>query len=480
MTTPVKQFKDPVHGYIPLRSDWCRDFVDTPVFQRLRHIEQTSMRPLYPAAHHDRFIHSLGTFHLAQRLLGFLQANTQDPELQSLLDNNRQKHTFLIACLMHDCGHAPFSHTFEGFYNYTEAKTAKRAYELLQTEFPHADFKVEGSFDPAPHEALSAVVLNRFYGDKLDAYGCDRELAARMITGCTYPDERTTEKRVCNRLIGLLNGKAIDVDKLDYILRDTWSSGVQNTAIDIERLLSSVELHPDASGVPQLCFRKSALSVIQNVVDARNYLYEWVYNHHTVLYYSRLLDQSLRKLAKHLAQPDDPDSFWKRVFSLEPFEGHSQVSDGVTLHLPMDGDMLYLLKQFAPVVPLPDIEELLAHAPRRVALWKTWAEFRMLFKGAPVATPEVCKGIAARLPEMVAEELSCSKDDISVITALAKHYVIEESHVYVLIDAKTKLFTELAGEEPTRKPGNFFYVFVPREHYGRKQDIVNMIRSQTR
>lgn len=154
-----KQFKDPVHGYISVPSEWCRDFIDTPIFQRLRHIEQTSMRPLYPSAHHNRFIHSLGTYHLASRLLEHMQRNNTDATAKKLLAEDRLRNSFLIAALMHDCGQAPFSHTFEGFHNYSEGKTARRAYELLHTEFGGAaDFKVEGSFDPAPHEAFSAVV----------------------------------------------------------------------------------------------------------------------------------------------------------------------------------------------------------------------------------------------------------------------------------------------------------------------------------
>ena len=315
-----KLFKDPVHGYISVPLDWCTDFIDTPIFQRLRHIEQTSMRPLYPAARHDRFIHSLGTYHLARKFLSALTANTRDEQIRKHLESKSVKNTFLIAALMHDCGHAPFSHTFEAFYNYSEAKSSRRAYDELANEFTDSDFKVGGSFDPAPHEAFSAIILNRFYREKLESHECDVELAARMITGCTYPEEKSITVSISNCLIELLNGKAIDVDKLDYILRDTWASGVQNTAIDIERLSTSVTLHRSTDSRVILCYRKSALSVLQNVVNARNYLYEWVYNHHTILYYSTLLERLLKKMAKHLAVENDPDSFWKSAFSLAPFK----------------------------------------------------------------------------------------------------------------------------------------------------------------
>ncbi len=481
-----KHFKDPVHGYIAVPADWCTDFIDTPIFQRLRHIEQTSMRPLYPAAHHDRFVHSLGTYHLARKIFQHLAHNTKDTEICELLNEERIQNTFLITCLMHDCGHAPFSHTFEKFYNYTEAKTTKRAYALLAAEFPGRDFKVQGSFDPAPHEAFSAVVLNRFYKDQLKKYGCDPELAARMITGCTYPDARTAGRSLENSLISLLNGSAIDVDKLDYILRDTWASGVKNTAVDIDRLLSAAVLHADPGGSVQLCYRKSALSVLQHVVDARNYLYEWVYNHHTVLYYSELLDRSLRELAKFLATDQDPDVFWKAAFSLEPFEGQTDLGANTRLYLPTDGDILHLLKRFEGDVPLYDVAELLAHTPKRAPLWKTCAEFRMLFRGAPVIEPDVCMGVAERLPQLLSDQLSCDPSDVLVVSAIAKHYVIGESHVHVLMKNRdgsaesSRPFTDLIGERSQRDPINFFYVFLTPTYASKTEAIVETIRAQRR
>ncbi len=76
-----KLFRDPVHGYISVPVKYCEDFIDTPIFQRLRFIEQTSMRPLYPSAHHDRFAHSLGVFHLASLMFNYLQENIEESEI---------------------------------------------------------------------------------------------------------------------------------------------------------------------------------------------------------------------------------------------------------------------------------------------------------------------------------------------------------------------------------------------------------------
>ena len=82
------------------------------------------MRPLYPSAHHDRFVHSLGVYYLARLAFHHIKENTDTKDISSdVLDH--YKPLFLVAALMHDCGHAPFSHTFEEFYNGCSPQTEK-------------------------------------------------------------------------------------------------------------------------------------------------------------------------------------------------------------------------------------------------------------------------------------------------------------------------------------------------------------------
>lgn len=111
-----KIFKDPVHGYINVPDFFVHELIDNEYFQRLRNIEQTGMRVLYPAAKHDRFSHSLGVFHLGQKAVEALERIKNTSILSkdfSDEDFNRCKILFLIACLLHDIGHAPFSHSLE-------------------------------------------------------------------------------------------------------------------------------------------------------------------------------------------------------------------------------------------------------------------------------------------------------------------------------------------------------------------------------
>jgi HD superfamily phosphohydrolase len=276
---------------------YCRFFIDTEIFQRLRHIEQPSMRVLYPSAHHDRFAHSLGVFHLGTLAFDNLRKNASE-SLPNMSDEEwgTYRHTFLIACLLHDCGHAPFSHTFEEYYK-GDALNARLA--KLVDQKANEDNIAGGT-----HEKVSAILVLEHFKEniaKVDA-SIDPILVARMILGWEHEVKDTEKKIFENCLICTLNSNAIDVDKLDYIARDTWASGVNNATIDIHRLLSALTIGKQEDGRKVLSFHKSALSVIQSVVTGRNYLFRWIYYHHKVCYDQWLLQKAVKSLA-----PEDTD-----------------------------------------------------------------------------------------------------------------------------------------------------------------------------
>lgn len=113
----MMQIPDPIHGYIELDGMFA-DIVNTPEFQRLRSVEQGSFRPVYPGARHDRFAHSLGTYHLATQFVEYFFENLKKDTGVALSAGERQalSLTFRYAALLHDIGHAPFSHTTENFF----------------------------------------------------------------------------------------------------------------------------------------------------------------------------------------------------------------------------------------------------------------------------------------------------------------------------------------------------------------------------
>lgn len=267
----MKIFRDNVHGYIKILQDFVKEFIDTEIFQRLRSIEQTGMRTLYASARHDRFIHSLGTYYLGCKAFSCYRENVER-YFSSSIDNkgdhfhifcgDDEKNTafwnkcgllFEIACLLHDCGHSPFSHSLEFFYEQEQMDPEfitlknKLKEQLGSSEFTH-DFDDQGS----PHERMSALMVCTEFRDKIDIlmvkYGLgfdddssNVEFISRMIIGCEYQKETKTNQ-IRNCLVNLLNSTSIDVDSLDYIIRDSKLSGIDNMSVDVDRLLGSLTL----------------------------------------------------------------------------------------------------------------------------------------------------------------------------------------------------------------------------------------------
>lgn len=369
----MKLFKDPVHGYIEVDERFCKAFVDTDVFQRLRFVEQSSMRMLFPGARHDRFIHSLGVYSIARRLFAAFM-----PELEKSVKGQeleRVKHTFLAAALLHDCAHSPFSHTGEILaesYCYEDIVTNLK--DVVASQEFNADFySDEENVHYATHEMASAYVGCKRYQDAFANLGIDQEQFARMIIGVKNKRNVDGIRRVYNCLIPLINGFVVDVDRLDYLERDTWATGIRNASVDMDRLISGIE--PDfVKG--RLRILHKALSCVYNAVMARDYFYQWVIPHHKVAYANEILVRSMGRLIKILATK------WKCA---ETEVGETLLSPnrllpngriercGDVIYMPNDGDILYLMKKYMPEDSL--FQAYYSRKRAHISLWKNHAEF---------------------------------------------------------------------------------------------------------
>ncbi|GAH61330.1 unnamed protein product, partial [marine sediment metagenome] len=182
--------------------------------------------------------------------------------------------TIRYACLLHDIGHAPFSHALEHLFNEIECKDLLKAYGF--------SFDVDEETS-APHERMSCLIALKFFEEKFKELKIDIELFCRMILGIEY--EIGTPKSELNPLINLLNSY-IDVDKLDYLMRDNIMTGVHMVSLDKERIIKSYTVHNNI-----LVLSSKALSVVSNLIYGRNAMYLWVYNHHIVSYYTSLIQR---------------------------------------------------------------------------------------------------------------------------------------------------------------------------------------------
>lgn len=364
-----KRLKDPIYGYVQIPVKYMTDIVDTSAFQRLRRILQTSYSPLYSSAVHNRFVHSMGVYYL-----GELASEQLIREIERKFESNyglrEAGETFKLACLLHDVGHAPFSHTGEKFY-LEDGQDFSILHAMLadavgSDEF-RTDIPVDKSKAAAPHEIMSAIIgltqYEQFFPDT-----DQRELFARCITGYKYRALSSVENTIKNCFISLLNSKVIDVDKLDYLIRDAFVTGFDTVNIDFERLLTSITIS-EVGGSYEITYGKNAISVIENVVYAHDAERKWIQTHPVVLYETYILQHIISYLSGKI------DGEGKKLFSRESLSVEGQTFDnGVHVSLLCDDDIIYLMKN---VFPGELNREFFERRERRHPVWKSEAEYKV-------------------------------------------------------------------------------------------------------
>lgn len=364
-----KQFKDPIYGYVKIPANYVNNIIDSAEFQRLRRIVQTSYSPLYSAAVHNRFIHSIGVYHL-----GTIAAKSVFADLEKVdsvefdVDLKRIKEVFLLACLLHDVGHAPFSHTGEKYYldeNGGYSELHNKLTSFVNTESFKNDIP-ENSKSAAPHEIMSAIVALKCF-DEYFQNDFEKELFVRCITGYKY-SENSLLKSIYNCIITLLNSKVIDVDRLDYLIRDAYFTGFETVNIDYARLLSSLTIVIE-NNKASLGYNKNAISVIENVVYAHDAERKWIQTHPIVLYDMYIIQHVIDNLNKRISASND-----EKLFSLESLslEGHT-LNNSLEISLLCDDDIVHLLKKNKQD---PLCTEYFSRKDRRHPLWKSESEYK--------------------------------------------------------------------------------------------------------
>lgn len=318
-----KFIRDLVHGYVYL-TDFDLKLIDTPEFQRLKDVRQLTCQHVYPSARHTRFEHSLGVMELTRHAVRKLNrngiisrdgvnppesGNPRKPILDELLQFN-----VALAALLHDIGHCPFSHMGETEFDKDEVlerlcKDIKECPNLAKTGLL-AEAQ-GGKLPGAVHEQLSCIViLEKLYNElnhvsvseqgEQPALFVDFELIIRCIIGMPYDTKKIDNKDAIERLqqknvaVHLINSPIFDMDKLDYIMRDTLLTGIENPGIDTRRLFRNMYLNNEVDY--SIAFSYRAVPALQNMIEARDNLYMYVYNHHAAVFSEFLYSYIFRRL----------------------------------------------------------------------------------------------------------------------------------------------------------------------------------------
>ncbi|WP_267401689.1 MULTISPECIES: HD domain-containing protein [unclassified Chryseobacterium] len=227
MQNKLKIINDPVHGFIRIPHEILFDIIEHPYFQRLRRIGQTGLLNLiFPGATHTRFHHALGAMHLMVTALDTLKQKGVEISLE-------EEKGAMLAILMHDIGHGPFSHALESML-----------------------------MDDWHHENLSLLLMNRLNVE----FDGQLSVAIEMFQGKYH-------RKFFNQLIS----SQLDVDRLDYLKRDSFFTGVSEGNINTQRIISMMNVCEEG----ELVIDAKGVYSIENFLTARMFMYWQVYYHKT-------------------------------------------------------------------------------------------------------------------------------------------------------------------------------------------------------
>ena len=458
----MKRILDSVHGYIEVDDAYFSKIIDKPYFQRLRRIEQTSTRSIFPSARHDRFIHSLGVFHIGRMIKTHFD-KVDEYKCWDITKARREAifQSYLLACLLHDVGHAPFSHTFECYWGRKE-DLAENLIECINKEDFKSDiYKDNNVREPAYHEYTSAILSSQCYFNSILDLGGDIELVSRMIIGLKYSDQ---SKQIENCFISLLHGDVIDADRLDYACRDVWASGYCTSTIDLARLISAIHIKKNSEKQYVVCFNCNSINEIESVVNIKDFQQKYVLNHHTILYDQYLLVKAVEYMALDMVKNEEKnvdDGTLALNQLCNPLSLCKSISlNKYILQYPSDGDLIFLMKQN------PDnkyFQEWFGREYSKFPLWKSRDEFYHAFQIQDKTKNLKHPDFKDIVKKNLVENFDIPENDIWILEATYKPRVLlNELNILVRDEIVKYVDLYIANNNSNQMSGSFYYVYLPK------------------
>ena len=289
-TNKLKIINDPVHGFIKIPYEILYDVLEHRYFQRLRRISQTGLLSLvFPGATHTRFHHALGAMHLMFTALESLK-------LKNVKISDEEEKAALLAILLHDVGHGPYSHALES---------------LLMEDWHH--------------EKLSILLMKKLN----DEFNGELDLAIEMFQGKYH-------RKFFNQLIT----SQLDVDRLDYLKRDSFFTGVSEGSVNTQRIISMMNVKDD-----ELLIDEKGVYSIENFLTARMFMYWQVYYHKTSALAEHLLVKILSRAKQLISEGKQVEAYGNLKYFLYKTDFEKATEEDVNRFTQLDDtDVLSAIK----------------------------------------------------------------------------------------------------------------------------------------
>ena len=289
-TNKLKIINDPVHGFIKIPHEILFDVVEHRFFQRLRRISQTGLLSLvFPGATHTRFHHAIGAMHLMFTALETLK-------LKGIKISKEEEKSAMLAILLHDVGHGPFSHALES---------------LLMEDWHH--------------EKLSILLMNKI-NEEFDG---ELSMALEMFQGKYH-------RRFFNQLIS----SQLDVDRLDYLKRDSFFTGVSEGSVNTQRIISMMNVCDD-----ELVIDEKGVYSIENFLTARMFMYWQVYYHKTSALAEHLLVKILSRAKQLISEGKSIEAYGNLKYFLYKTDFEKATEEDINRFTQLDDtDVLSAIK----------------------------------------------------------------------------------------------------------------------------------------
>ncbi|MCJ8341877.1 MAG: dGTP triphosphohydrolase [Cetobacterium sp.] len=461
-----KIIKDLVHDYIELDNE-CLNIIDTPEFQRLRRIRQLTSNYLFPSGNHSRFEHALGIMKLSMIFYEGIEESFEKERslINDLKEKDYYKDNFKIASLLHELGEAPLSNIGNSFYNKEEIGNYLKIKcdELLL----NYESIFNNEYGTLKERMTCYFILSKMYKIIRSNKYIDLEFILRMIIGNKYIKSEEDKNYWCkNIFIELLNGKTFDMQKLDSLMRDNYMCGYPAAKIDVKKLINSIYIKNH-----KISFKPEGISALQSLVDSRDDLYVWVYNHYIPLYTNYITEEIIRFLKGEIN--------WQDYFSCEAIT-KTLITDGDIENLLNDKYRKFLLKE--------DIRDYIQNVLPQLygrkflkPVWKTVYEYNsfmeneiedddLIEKVKKELVEEKNRGLRDKILGEMREELGIKNGELFIIPSSNKY----ENHkikgnILITVDGKEKSLWNILPQKDYKKMGSIdFYIYGPEE---RKKDI---------